>query len=123
MAAMEQSTHFSTQRVSDMRALALQPSDRPSATELSELAAAGAPTFPKDGDVYPSWASCVCASRDEFSNVAFLAYKPGRVEIFAFMYAKKNPRHLTLAILADASCGGAGSAPGDVSNDAEEYQW
>ncbi len=65
----------------------------------------------------------MCANRDEFSSVAFLVYKPGRVEIFAFMYAKKNPRHLTLAILADASRGVAGSAPGDVSNDYGEYQW
>ena len=123
MTAMEQSTHFSSQRVCDLRALAVLPVERPSDLELTELAGAGAPTFPKDGDVYPSWASCVCANRDEFSSVAFLVYKPGRVEIFAFMYAKKNPRHLTLAILADASCGGTGSAPGDVSNDDEEYQW
>ena len=66
MAAMEQSTHFSSQRVCDLRALAVLPVERPSDLELTELAGAGAPTFPKDGDVYPSWASCVCASRDEF---------------------------------------------------------
>ena len=123
MTALEQSTHFSSQRVCDLRALAVLPVERPSDLELTELAAAGAPTFPKDGDVYPSWAIPVCANRDEFASVAFLVYKPGRVEIFDFMYAKTNPRHLTLAILADASCGGAGSAPGGDSNDEEERQW
>lgn len=122
MDSMLSSDFFSAGKVNDMRSRALVP---PPALDDAEVAVLTAvPPEPSCEEALPLWAATVCTSRQHFQRCAFCVVQPGGETLwFAFMYAKKSPRLMTLAKLEVVGRGSSFMPVGPDVSEQVAFDW
>ena len=121
MERMRGSAFFKPEKVLAMRQKAVeQPQALPAADSdaLLTVPPESAPAKP-----FPDWAATVCAHRSEFANCIPLLLGQGAgagAEAYLFLYAKQNPRVVTLALLEEIEYSNGGLA-GAASSSSDRY--